>query len=134
MFRPHLSYRGQIALFLSPYLLGTLVLVVLPALGTVALSFTEYHAVDSPLWVGLDNFRRLAETPLVRLSLYNTLIFAAAAVPLRLLGALVLAFLLGSRRRGQRSVPRRSLPADDHARGRLCHGVALDPQPGSTGR
>src|SRR5512136_2613974 len=100
MFRARLTYRGQVALFLIPYLLGTLVLVVLPALGTVAISFTDYHAVDRPVWAGLDNFRRLSATPLVRLSLYNTLVFAGAAVPLRLLGALVVAFLLGSRRRG----------------------------------
>ncbi|MBN1659035.1 MAG: sugar ABC transporter permease [Anaerolineae bacterium] len=100
VFKPRISYRGQVALFLIPYLLGTLVLVVLPALATVALSLTDYHAVGPPVWVGLDNFRRLAETPLVKLGLYNTLLFAGAAVPLRLLGALVMAFLLGSRRRG----------------------------------
>jgi multiple sugar transport system permease protein len=100
MFKARFSYRGQVALFLIPYLLGTLVLVVLPALATVVISFTRYHAVDQPVWVGLDNFRRLSETPLVRLSLYNTLLFAGTAVPLRLLGALVMAFLLGSRRWG----------------------------------
>lgn len=100
MFRPRLSYRGQMVLFLVPYLLGTLILVVVPAAATLALSFTEYHAIGKPLWVGLDNFRRMSETPLVRLSLYNTLIFAAAAVPLRLLGAIVMALLLGSRKRG----------------------------------
>jgi multiple sugar transport system permease protein len=100
MFRTRLTYRGQVALFLIPYLLGTLVLIVLPALATVAISFTDYHAVGRPVWVGLDNFRRLSETPLVRLSLYNTLLFAGTAVPLRLLGAIIVAFLLGSRRRG----------------------------------
>jgi multiple sugar transport system permease protein len=94
------SYRAQVVLFLVPYLLGTLVLVVLPALATVGIAFTEYHAVGSPKWVGLDNFRRLAATPVVKLGLYNTLLFAGAAVPLRLLGALAMAFLLGSRRRG----------------------------------
>ncbi|MBN1815531.1 MAG: sugar ABC transporter permease, partial [Anaerolineae bacterium] len=99
MFKPRISYRGQVALFLLPYLLGTVVLVVLPALATVAISFTEYHAVGSPRWVGLDNFRRLVATPLVRLGLYNTLLFAGAAVPLRLVGAVAMAFLLGSRRR-----------------------------------
>lgn len=99
-FKVRLSYQGQAVLFLIPYLLGTLVLVVLPALATVALSLTAYHAVDSPVWVGLDNFRRLSETPLVQQSLYNTLLFAGAAVPLRLLGALIVAFLLSSRRRG----------------------------------
>jgi multiple sugar transport system permease protein len=98
--RARLSYRGQIALFLVPYLLGTLVLVVIPALATVAISFTQYHAVGAPVWSGLDNFRRLVNTPLVQLSLYNTLLFAAAAVPLRLLGAILVAFLLGGRRKG----------------------------------
>ena len=96
----NLSYRRQIALFLTPYLLGTLVLVVLPALATVAVAFTDYQAIEPPTWVGLDNFRRLAETPLVRLALNNTLVFAGLAVPLRLLGALVLGLVLGGRRRG----------------------------------
>jgi multiple sugar transport system permease protein len=82
-------------LFLAPYLLGTLVLVVLPALATVTVSLTNYQAIEPPTWAGLDNFRRLAETPLVRLGLYNTLVFAGLAVPLRLVGALVLALLLG---------------------------------------
>jgi len=98
--RRGLPYRRQAALFLIPYLLGTLVLVVLPALATLCIAFADYHAVEPPVWVGLDNFRRLAETPLVRIALYNTLIFAGSAVPLRLLGALGLALLLGGRRRG----------------------------------
>jgi multiple sugar transport system permease protein len=98
--RPTLSYQRQNALFLVPYLLGTLVLVVVPALMTLAVSFADYHGIRPPTWVGLENFRRLAEAPLVRVGLYNTLIFAAAAVPLRLLGALGLALLLGGRGRG----------------------------------
>lgn len=94
------SYRRQNALFLAPYLLGTLVLVVVPALMTLAVSFTDYQGIQAPTWVGLDNFRRLTETPLVRFSLYNTLIFVVAAVPLRLLGSLGLALLLDGRRGG----------------------------------
>lgn len=82
------------ALFLIPYLLGTFVLVVLPALATAAIAFFDYRAIAPPTWVGLDNFRQLAQTPLIRQSLYNTLLFAGAAVPLRLLGALATALLL----------------------------------------
>jgi len=92
-------YRGRAFLFLVPYLLGTLVLVVVPALITVAVSFTRYGGIGPPVWAGLENFRRVTETPLIRLSLYNTLIFVGLAVPLRLLGALVLALLLRGRRR-----------------------------------
>lgn len=98
MFRHLFPYKRQVVLFLLPYLLGTLLLVVVPALATVAISFTEYHAIDRPLWVGFDNFRRLVQTPVVRFSLYNTLIFLAAAVPLRMLGAILVAFLLRSPR------------------------------------
>lgn len=97
---PRLSYRRQVGLFLLPYLLGTFVLVVVPALMTLGVSFTDYHGIQAPTWAGLDSFRRVGTTPLVRLGLYNTLLFAGAAVPLRLLGALGLSLLLGSRRRG----------------------------------
>ena len=97
---PRLSYRDQVRLFLLPYLAGTLLLVVVPALMTLGISFTDYHGIQPPTWSGLDNFRRLAESPLVRVGLYNTVLFAGAAVPLRLLGALGLALLLGGRLRG----------------------------------
>ncbi len=91
-------YRRQNALFLAPYLLGTAVLVVVPALMTLAVAFTDYQGIGAPVWVGLANFRRLGATPLVRQGLYNTLVFAALAVPLRLLAALGLALALGGRR------------------------------------
>ena len=89
-----LSYRRQLKLFLLPYLFGTILLVLLPALAVVWVAFTRYDAVSSPVWLGLENFRRLISTPLVRISLRSTLIFVLLAVPLRLLGALGLALLL----------------------------------------
>lgn len=95
-----LSYRGQIWLFLLPYLLGMFVLVALPALATVMLAFAEYNAIQPPTWAGLANFQRLITSPLVHISLRSTLIFLLLAVPLRLLGALVLALLLRRRQRG----------------------------------
>ena len=69
-------------------------LVVVPALATVVLAFTEFKGVEIPQWVGFRNFVRVIESPLIRLSLYNTFMFVAAAVPLRLIGALLLALLL----------------------------------------
>jgi multiple sugar transport system permease protein len=104
-FRPKLSrpgpssYQRQIRLFLLPYLLGMGILVLLPALATVVLAFANYDAVRPPGWAGLDNFQRLFDSPLVRTSLRNTVIFLALAVPLRLLGALILALLLQQRHR-----------------------------------
>jgi multiple sugar transport system permease protein len=95
-----LSYHGRAFLFLVPYLLGTLVLVAVPALMTVGVAFTRFGGIARPAWAGFENFRRVAETPLIRLSLYNTLVFVGLAVPLRFLGALFLALLLRGRRRG----------------------------------
>jgi len=87
-------------LFLSPFFLGTLVLVVLPALATVALAFTTYYGIAPPTWAGLANLQRVTENPLIRRSLFNSMVFLGLAVPLRLLGALLLALLLQRRQRG----------------------------------
>lgn len=88
------SYDGQVRLFLLPFLLGSFLLVALPALVTVGIAFTQYNAIEAPRWVGLDNFRRLLESPLARLSLRSSLVFIFLAVPFRLLGALGMALLL----------------------------------------
>jgi multiple sugar transport system permease protein len=99
--REHLSfsYRKQIHLYLIPYLVGSFILIALPAGATVVVAFTRYHAIRPPVWAGLDNFAGLIASPLVLLALRNTLIFLALAVPLRLLGALSLALLLQYRRK-----------------------------------
>ncbi|MBK9092455.1 MAG: sugar ABC transporter permease [Anaerolineae bacterium] len=81
-------------LFLAPFLIGMAVLVVLPALATLVLAFTRYNALQPPVWIGLQNFSKLLASPLVGLSLRNTLLFIGLAVPLRLMAALGLALLL----------------------------------------
>ncbi|HRQ37460.1 MAG TPA: sugar ABC transporter permease [Chloroflexota bacterium] len=93
-------YNVQLWLFVAPFLLGALVLTILPALATVAVAFTNYNAVSAPTWAGMDNFTRLLSSAYVRISLRNTIYFLVLAVPLRLLGALLLALLLQSERRG----------------------------------
>lgn len=88
------SFEGQTRWFILPFLLGSLLLIVLPALVTVGVSFTRYNAIQPPVWAGLDNFRTLFHSPLARLSLRSSLQFIFLAVPLRLLGALIMALLL----------------------------------------
>lgn len=88
------SFDGQVRLFLLPFLLGSLVLIIVPALITIGVAFTKYNAIQPPTWTGLDNFRTLIASPLARLSLRISLQFIFLAVPLRVLGALLLALLL----------------------------------------
>jgi multiple sugar transport system permease protein len=92
--------RRGLALMLAPYLFGLALLIVAPAAVTFGLALTEYDLIRSPRFVGLDNFRDLADDEVFRISLRNSLLFILFAVPLRLLGALGLALLLHRRFRG----------------------------------
>ena len=85
---------------LTPYLVGTLLLVGLPALMSGMLAFTTYDALTPPVYVGFANFRILAADPIVGQALANSLFFILLAVPLRIAGALGLAMLLFRPRRG----------------------------------
>lgn len=91
------SARRQLLLMLAPYLIGLIVLVLVPFAITLALAFTEYDLLRAPSWAGWDNFAALAADPIFRIALTNSLVFAAVAVPLRLLVALGLALLLHRR-------------------------------------
>lgn len=90
----------QLALMLAPFLLGLTVLIGLPAVVTFGLALTEYDLIRSPRFVGLDNFRELWDDEVFRISIRNSLMFMAFAVPLRLAGALALGLLLHRRFRG----------------------------------
>ena len=86
--------------FLMPVVAGALVLVVVPALLTVGLGFTNYDALGPPRAAGVENFRRMWSDPIFWQALRNSLIFAAIAVPLRLGMALGVGLLLAPARRG----------------------------------
>jgi len=85
---------------LVPYVLGLVVLVLLPTLAALPLAFTSYNALQSPVYIGLDNFRELIDDPFFEISLKNSLVFMAIASPLRLVGALAFALLLRRPGRG----------------------------------
>ena len=95
-----MSERRGLLLLLAPYLVGIGVLIVAPAAITFALALFEYDLIGSAVFVGLGNFRELVDDEVFRISLRNSLLFIAAAVPLRLLGALAFALLLHPRFRG----------------------------------
>jgi multiple sugar transport system permease protein len=90
-------HNREVALMLLPYLAGMFALVLLPALVTFGLALTDYDLLTSPAFIGIDNFRELARDNIFRTALLNSLVFAAAAVPLRLVAALGLALLLHRR-------------------------------------
>ncbi|MBB5958069.1 multiple sugar transport system permease protein [Saccharothrix tamanrassetensis] len=87
----------QLALMLTPYLIGLTALVLVPAVASLGMAFTEYDLIGAARWVGLANFAELATSVPFRAALVNSLVFAAIAVPLRVAAAVGLALLLHRR-------------------------------------
>jgi len=83
-------------IFISPWLLGFLMFVVIPIIASLYLSFTNYELFKSGTsWVGLKNYMELlTQDRLFWKSLYNTIYFTVFSVPLGIAVALVLALLL----------------------------------------
>lgn len=93
-------YQRSLYLLLAPFLLGVLILIVVPAGLSLGLAFTAYDGLAPPAWRGLQNYRDLVENTLFRTALSNSLLFIALTVPLRTLITLGLALLLARQRRG----------------------------------
>lgn len=91
---PRLSYERRLYALLLPYLLGILALVVLPALLSFGLVFFEYDALSPPRFVGTLNFFLAYTDELFQLSVQNSLALIIVPVPLRVLGAFLMARLL----------------------------------------
>lgn len=82
-------------LFISPWLLGFLVFTAWPFLQSIYLSFTRYNIVTEPKWVGLANYNMLlTEDPIFWKSAWVTVKYAIVAVPLGIIGGVILALLL----------------------------------------
>ena len=59
-----------------------LVFTAWPILYSAYLSLTDYDVINDPTFVGLDNYREMAQDPKVALSLWNTLVYTVVQVPL----------------------------------------------------
>lgn len=87
--------------FITPSALLLLVFVVLPILMTFFLSFTNFDALSKKDFVGLKNFTRLFEDPMVLTALKNTLRFVVSTVPLQTIISLVIAALVAANLRNK---------------------------------
>lgn len=88
-------------LFLLPSLIGFLIFVVLPALGSLGLSFVEWKLTNDPTFVGLDNYIELfTQDKIFPIVLGNTVFYVLAIVPLQLIIGLLMAVALNTGLRG----------------------------------
>jgi multiple sugar transport system permease protein len=83
-------------IFISPWIIGFIVLTLYPMIASAIYSFTEYNIVKME-FVGVKNFVNLFQDPLFYTSLGVTAYYTMVAVPLGIVLALVVALLLNQR-------------------------------------
>ncbi|HZM83285.1 MAG TPA: sugar ABC transporter permease [Candidatus Limnocylindrales bacterium] len=86
---------GWAYLFLSPWVLGVLLLTLGPMAASLYLSFTDYDLFSTPNWVGLQNYRNLfTDDERFLTSVWVTVKYVLLSTPLKLAAALAVAVLL----------------------------------------
>src|SRR6478609_669180 len=79
--------------FLAPWLLGLVLVTVLPIAASLYLSFTKYDLFNAPEFIGIDNYVRMAQDPRLAASLGVTFVYVLVGVPLAMGAALGIALL-----------------------------------------
>lgn len=83
--------------FLTPWLLGMVLLTALPMIGSAILSFTSYDLLSPPRWIGTANYQRLlTRDPRYLQSLEVTTVYVLVSVPLSVAVALIIAVSLSA--------------------------------------
>ena len=129
------SSRNAYWLYLVPGLALLAVIIVIPLVWNVYLTFTDYRGIRPPEWIGLDNWIELAGDSVFWTSFGNSIAMIVAMVVVPTLLGLVLAAMLfdliGKKFGGTaRELPARHLlPAADPARGDRGDRDRLDPAP-----
>jgi multiple sugar transport system permease protein len=89
-------------LFASPWIVGLLVFWIYPTLASAYYSFTKFNAVQTPTWVGLQNYIDLfSQDDDFWMAVYNTFYFAIVSIPLAVILSFALAMLLNAKIRFQ---------------------------------
>lgn len=86
--------------FIMPFILGFLLWFLIPALVSVYLSLHEWNLISAPEFVGLENFQRLLNDPLLPQSLKATFLYTIVSVPFGLALSFGLAMLINSQMKG----------------------------------
>src|SRR5262249_18485553 len=93
--RPAVREAIEGYLFISPWIVGFLILTAGPMLAAFVLSLMDYDIVGVPQWVGLDNFANiLTNDEIFPIALRVTIIYVIVSVPVGILLSFGIALLL----------------------------------------
>ena len=89
-------------IFLSPWILGMIFFTGGPIIASLILAFCRWDLITPPEFVGLDNFIKIMSDPKFWKSLYNTFYYTIFAVPLGIIGSIIVALLMNQKWRSVR--------------------------------
>ena len=84
-------------LFVGLWGVGFTVFLLYPLLASIYYSFCDYSVLRSPIWIGTANYHGLWKDEVFWITIKNTAVYAAMALPMGLLVALSLALLLNAK-------------------------------------
>jgi len=88
-------------LWIAPWLIGFAVFLLLPMAMSLYYSFTDYPLLEKPVWIGLDNYRRMFTDDVFLGTIVKTALFAVLYIPLATAISIVIASMLASRTKGE---------------------------------
>jgi len=98
------TLRGKRALwgflFVSPFVLGVILWLLIPAVTAIWLVFQDWNLVRRPEFIGMSNFVKLYKDKLFYQSLKVTVLYTIISVPLTLVLSFFLALLMNTKLRG----------------------------------
>jgi len=87
-------------LFLMPSLIGFMLFIIIPTVGSFVLSFVEWDLLTAPKFVGLGNFESLAKDDVFATILKNTFVFSIFTIPIGMAISFLIAVLLNQGLKG----------------------------------
>lgn len=88
-------------MYISPWIIGLLIFTVYPFISSLVLSFTDYNLINSPSFIGLDNYTQMftSDKEFIN-SLIATFKYTILTVPTLLAFALFVAYILNFKLKG----------------------------------
>jgi multiple sugar transport system permease protein len=91
--------RFWVWIFLTPVLIGLLLVSLGPVVSVVTLSFADWEILTPPRFVGFENYQRLMADRTFSIALGNTVYYVTMMVPITTILALLLALLMNQKLR-----------------------------------
>ncbi len=89
-----IAKNGVSYAMLAPFMICFIIFTVLPVLAAIGLSFTNFNMLETPGFVGIDNYVRLFQDDIFLIGFKNTMILAFLCGPLSYLFSFFMAWVI----------------------------------------